>query len=254
MKKFILSLIVPLFLVYTARAQTTAMDFEMQDCEGVDHHLFDELDEGSVVVISFVMMNCSSCIDATHVLRTITDGYAASNPNRVKLYSFGYLDSYTCAQMLAWRGLGAFIHPVFTGGQAQTDYYGGAGMPTIVVLGTDNHTVLYRKLGFEEGDQPAITAAIDEGLLYNPNGINDPVQSNVLIYPVLVSNQVNIKFNSPETGTASFVDVSGHEVRQASFNDCNTLSYDVSVLEGGVYILNLYGRKGRMASVKILKY
>lgn len=254
MKKLILLLIAPLFIALHSNGQTTAMDFNQQDCEGTQHHLFAELDAGSVVVISYVMMNCSSCIIGTNELKSITSNYSTSNPNRVKLYSFGYLDSYTCTQMLNWRTIGGMSHPVFTGGQAQTDYYGGMGMPTIVVLATNNHTVLYKKLGYAEEDKPAIIAAIDQGLLYNPNGINDPVQSGVKIFPMQVTNQLNIRLSSPESGYISFSDLTGREVQRSSFNATTGFTEDVSDLQRGLYIVNLYGLRGKIATVKILKY
>ena len=230
------------------------MDFTQQDCDGGQHHLFTELDAGSVVVISFVMMNCSSCIDGTTELKTMTEAYSSSNPNRVKLYSFGYLNSYTCPQMLAWRNLGGFTHPVFTGGQSQTDYYGGMGMPTIVVLATNNHTVLYSKLGYTSDDKPNIIAAINQGLLYNPNAINDPQASSVRIFPLQTSDLLNIKLDSPESGYISFSDLTGREIERKYFNTTTSFSQDISDLARGIYIVNLYGTREKLTTVKVQKY
>lgn len=254
MKRSILVILALYFIPIAAYTQTTAMDFNQQDCDGTQHHLFAELDAGSVVVISYVMMNCSSCIVATNELKTITSNFETSNPGRVKLYSMGYLNSYTCAQMNNWRSIGGFTHPVFTGGQAQTDYYGGMGMPTIVVLATNNHSVLFKKLGYSDDDKPGIIAAINEGLLYNPSSINEMNTSGVRIFPLQATDQITVKLNNPESGFISISDLTGREVQRSIFTQSISFTEDISSLQRGLYLVNVYSNSSKITTVKIIKY
>ena len=70
------SLLAPLALLTASglMAQTTALDFTLPDCDGVSHHLFDELDQGKVVILEFAMIpSCQPCISAGGVLQQIRE-------------------------------------------------------------------------------------------------------------------------------------------------------------------------------------
>lgn len=54
MKKSLLLCVSILFSVLLF-SQTTATNFTVDDCNGVTHDLFTELDEGKVVIIAWVM-------------------------------------------------------------------------------------------------------------------------------------------------------------------------------------------------------
>ena len=60
MKKYILKSLLVLFVANISFAQTTATDFTTNDCNGISHNLFNELDNGNVVVIAWVMP-CLPC-------------------------------------------------------------------------------------------------------------------------------------------------------------------------------------------------
>jgi hypothetical protein len=83
MKKLILVFLVALFS-YVANGQT-ATNFTCNDCTGVSHTLFDELDAGNVIVLCWVMP-CGSCIGPTLTTYNVVQSFATSHPGRVKLY------------------------------------------------------------------------------------------------------------------------------------------------------------------------
>ena len=64
MKNIFLSCLLIFLIKSLSIAQITATDYTLNDCAGNPHHLFAELDEGKVMVISFVMP-CLSCIGPT---------------------------------------------------------------------------------------------------------------------------------------------------------------------------------------------
>ena len=53
MRKYILQLFLIFLIVDFSFAQTTATDFTTNDCDGVSHHLFEELDNGDVIESSY---------------------------------------------------------------------------------------------------------------------------------------------------------------------------------------------------------
>ena len=113
------------------------------------------LNDGKVVVLEYIMLGCPSCIVATEHISQLIVPFEAAHPGRVRQYMFGFIKNYTCAQLSQWKTDNNLEGTVFEDGSSQVGYYGGMGMPTIVVTATNNHTVLYRKLGFEPSDTTA---------------------------------------------------------------------------------------------------
>ncbi|MBK9148386.1 MAG: T9SS type A sorting domain-containing protein [Flavobacteriales bacterium] len=214
------------------RAQTTALDFTANDCAGASHTLFSDLDAGYCVVIDLVMMGCPSCIPATHAI--VDDVIPnTSNPAMVKFYSIGFSNSVTCAQITSWATTNGFTHPVFGGMSAQTTYYGGMGMPTVIVLGGGaTHGVYYNELGHSASDNPTIISAINTALL-DANGVEENSARSITLGPNPVGSVLNL--NGSYT-SAKVIDMHGRVVLN---NIPNGTSLDVSTLASGQYTLEL---------------
>lgn len=254
MKHITISLILGLCVNFFVQAQTTALDFTTTDCSGNPHHLFAELEAGKVVVISYIMLGCSPCIVGTTNLKGLVAGYEATHPGRVKLYSFGYLDSYTCAQMQNWKSTNNFQHPMFTGGESQVAYYGGMGMPTIVVLAKDNHEVLYKKLGFLISDKPAITAAIEEGLAWSPSAIDESLSAKgIEVFPTITENEVILKSQHNLNGLVEIFNVQGMLVKSQILAEVSQVTVSLQDLESGLYVVAIRDEKDYLGSVRIVK-
>ncbi len=250
----LISLIIGLSITISVRAQSTALDFNTTDCSGNPHHLFAELEAGNVVVISYIMLGCSPCIVGTTNLKGLVAGYESTHPGRVKLYSFGYLDSYTCAQMQNWKSTNNFQHPMFTGGETQVAYYGGMGMPTIVVLAKDNHEVLYKKLGFLISDKPAITAAIEEGLAWSPSAIDESLSSQgIHVFPTLTDESFYLESNRLLTGHLDLFNVHGMLVKSIVLTDQTRAEISLTDLMSGLYFVAIRDEKSYLGSVRIVK-
>lgn len=211
-------------------AQTTALDFTANDCDGVPHNLFSELDAGNAVILEIVMMGCQPCIDAAH---SITDNVLpnVSDPTRVKYYSIGYTNSITCTQINNWKNNNGFTHQVFAGMSAQTTYYGGMGMPTVVVLGGGSgHGVYYNELGHSDSDNPAIIDAVNAGLA-DANSIPD----NDRLVPTISPNPAHDVLNI--TGAVlnglRIMDIHGREVLTVQVRNGRA---DISDLAPGSYV------------------
>ena len=157
MKKIYSLLFSCLFLSAILNAQpTTAYDFNMNDCSGNMHHLFDELDAGNVVVMELFMLSCSPCVDAGNELEPMVQNLKASCSSKIKFYHFGFTNSYTCAQVTNWVSTNLYSSIPFDSGGVQVAYYGGMGMPTMAVVAGNTHKVLHTSVGYNAGDTAII--------------------------------------------------------------------------------------------------
>ncbi|HPI86947.1 MAG TPA: T9SS type A sorting domain-containing protein [Bacteroidales bacterium] len=236
-----------------AVSQPVAMDFSLDDCGGTNHHLFSELDAGKVVILDFVMLNCAPCIVATNALSEIVSGYEASHPGRVRIYSFGFLNSYTCEQMTAWKNSNNYEHSVFSGGEEQVAYYGGMGMPTIVVLGTNEHNVLFKTVGYSATLDDKIRTAIDSALQYSPTGTGDmPAdESRFRAYPTFFSDRITVE--TPSHGTIELTDVLGRITGVYQVQDAEAACINTDNFLPGLYFLRWSDDHGREYVVKMFK-
>src|SRR6187455_3648496 len=144
MKK-VLTFLVMLIGLGSLQAQT-ATNFTCNDCSGVSHDLFTELDAGKVIVLIWVMP-CGACSGPSATCYNTVDAYQASNPGRVFLYMADDVANSSCASINNWaNGNGAPQNAYslrFSNADIDMSDYGSAGMPKIVVLGGTSHTVFY---------------------------------------------------------------------------------------------------------------
>ena len=161
MKKLaLLFVITSLFTSQFIAAQTTAMDFNRMDCNGNHHHLFAELDSNHVAILEFFMNNCNSCIVAGNKIKNMKTPLDAEFPNQIHSYSFAYTNSYSCATVADWVSNNGFATVPMDSGATQVAYYGGFGMPTVVVVGGTNDDVLFSTVGLSTSDTTAMASAI----------------------------------------------------------------------------------------------
>lgn len=254
-----LLILLPVLLILMSTltfAQEIAMDFETTDCDGQQHHLFTELDEGKVIIVEFVMMNCSPCIFATQALNNIVQSYEETHPGRVKMYSIGYLDNYKCAAMRAWRDGASFTHPVFIQGSSQVQYYGGMGMPTFVVTGSNTHQVYYKSInGYNESMDIHIKSAIDSALLYSPLGMEEKIEADLIsIYPSIFNDNFIIKtIDVPENSKAVIYDLTGKKQSSHFIADNGITPIEGSNLPKGMLILRIESKDRTSRGFKIIK-
>jgi len=236
MKHFFLSS--AFLLAMGAQAQSTALDFTANDCDGMSHTLFSELDAGNVMILEMVMMGCQPCVTAGNSLKNNVLPNV-SDPDRVKLYSIGFTNSINCTQMNDWKNTNGFTHTVFAGMSAQTTHYGGMGMPTIAVVGGgSSHAVFYSEVGHSDSDNPDILAAIEAALAASVGVTEVPVANELTVYPNPVERTIQL---SGTFTSAQVLDVQGRHVLSSVVNEGRL---DVSVLTAGNYVLRLYDARG----------
>jgi hypothetical protein len=236
-------------------AQTTAMNFTGEDCNGNQVNLFSDLDAGKAVMLIFYMPNCGTCPPVAAAMQTMANNINATHPGLVKAYAFPYQNSTTCAYSASWtanNNLPLFIP--MDSGAVQVAYYGGFGMPTVVLLGGDNQDVLFTTQDFDAQDTTTMrdlilntfTANVDEqtaggGLSAYPNPASD-----------LLS--ISIQAQSGSEVWVEMTDLAGKQVlaleKEQLVGNVIEKQLDVSGIPAGTYIIRVH-RDGATDSQKI---
>ena len=237
MKKTLMIITAILTTLGFAYAQT-ATDFTTNDCNGISHSLFDELDNGDVIVIAWVMP-CGPCATYTLPAYSAVQSFATSNPGQVHFYLVDDFANTNCATLTGWGNSNNMpLNTTFSSSDISMSDYGTNGMPKVVVLGGSNHTIYLNnndnKINFA-GVQGAINDALNTPLDIEQMGGDNVHLSS---YPNPVNNILNVSYTKDQSAiiTFSVIDVLGkiviHETKL-------TTSIDVSSLKNGNYFLKV---------------
>lgn len=143
-----------------------------QDClSGRNYDLYALLDSGYVVVHEYVMMNCRPCITAGKGLEKVVNSLRALNPGRIRYFQTVYEDKTDCSTLQQWAKENKFTaDALFIKGADEVAFYGGMGMPTILVLGGGKrHKGYYKRLGYSPRENGVIIKAIRRALQMSRN-------------------------------------------------------------------------------------
>ena len=238
MKKTLMIITAILTSLGFACAQTTATDFTTNDCDGISHNLFDELDNGNVIVIAWVMP-CGPCATYTIPAYSAVQSFATSNPGQVHFYLVDDFANTPCATLKNWGNSNNMpLNTTFSSSDINMSDYGTNGMPKVVVLGGNDHTVFLNK-NDNKINFPGVQEAINNAL-NAPLGTEQTADNHfkLLTYPNPVNNILNLSYSKDksETKTFSIIDLLGKTVIQ---EDKLTTSIDVSSLNNGNYFLKV---------------
>jgi thiol-disulfide isomerase/thioredoxin len=250
MKKTFPLLIVTLLLSLTTHLSiaqpTTAMDFNRVDCDGNMHRLFaNDLDSGNVVIIEFFMGGgCMPCIEAGQTLETLKTALLAAHPDKIRSYATCFLDTYGCPATRMWVISNHFTSTPIDTGHDMVMYYGGFGMPTVVVLAGTDHSVIYLSQGFPADDTTLIKNRVDRFYAGTLDVKHLPTKENpISVYPNPANDVVNISMAVREPGNLSIqiTDVTGKNVRSIIKEKIKAGEFvktlNVADLPGGVYMV-----------------
>ena len=230
-------------------AQTTATDFTTDDCDGVSHNLFSELDAGNVIVISWVMP-CFGCIapslEAYYAVQSF-DTSGSPHTGRIHFYIASDDGLDACSSFNNWGASNNMpINTTFNSVDLDMEDYGTPGMPKVVVLGGTDHTIYYNRNNSQPtfaGVQTAISDALSAPLAVEQSVSN---KFEISTYPNPVNNVLNVSYTKNQSTIISFtiVDVLGKVVlsieEDASYLKGEaTKSINVSTLDNGNYFLKI---------------
>jgi hypothetical protein len=205
----------------TVFAQTTAADFTANDCNGVSHNLYSELNSGKVVVFVWVMP-CSACASDSKGSYDAAQSFASTHPGKVVYMISDDNGSTSCANLASWataNGVGSnAILMNNTGNVINEANYGGSGMPHVAVFAGADHKIYYNQKN-GSGSQAAIQTAISTALAAT-TGIQPVKTGNALsLYPNPVVDAVSVSYTlrSPATVSIEIYDIKGSRVQTEEF-------------------------------------
>lgn len=235
MKKAILILTSSLFSILLV-AQTTSTNFEVTNCDGELYNLFDDLDQGNVVVIVWVMP-CVSCIQHPLEAYQIVQDY---DPQKVKYLMVDDYADHNCSDIQTWSEdyqMGSSTKIVDNA--ITMDDYGVHGMPKIVVTGCKSHKVFFNKNSSTDGIKAAIDAAIAE---CSATTIDESkyVSTELEVFPNPANEVVNFTVENQRSlaSTLSITNLLGEEVVIMDNYFTGQPIY-VSFLPNGIYLTKI---------------
>jgi hypothetical protein len=191
---------------FSASSFAQAMDFQANDCNGNPQHLFADLDAGQAVVLFYYMPSCGTCPPPAQEIQAMATKINQNCPGMVKGYAYSYQNSTTCAYTAGWvtsNNLPLYA-PMDGNGAEQVAYYGGFGMPTVVLVGGTNHAILWSTQNFVTADTTTM-----RDLILNMNcvaGINDikTNQNSIDVYPNPSNDVLTLNFTNKNTSDFSY--------------------------------------------------
>lgn len=193
MKKYFLSVTLAMLALLSANAQQTAMQFSGVDCNNNAVDLYADLNAGKAVVLFYYMPNCGSCPPPAQKIQTMANNIMNTYPGMVKAYAFPFQNSTTCSYSASWvTNNNLSLYAPMDSGAAQVAYYGGFGMPTVVLVGGTDHRVLFSTLSFSTSDTTIMRDSILN--LLNPSGVNElgNVITGVKLFPSPAAQEMTV--------------------------------------------------------------
>lgn len=237
--------VVAFTLSTTISAQTTAMNFSGVDCNGNNVDLFQDLDAGKAVVLFYFMPNCGACPPVAQKVQTMANNINASHPGLVKGYAYPFNNSSTCATAQSWVSANNLpLYAPMDSGAVQVAYYGGFGMPTVVVLGGNNRDVLFVTQNFTTSDTITIRDLI-LGLVANTEKINkNEINFEVFPNPSLDKFNLNLTIANKSEFYYEILDLSGKLIssseKEVVLQGKFTKEINSASFQSGSYFLKVY--------------
>jgi len=239
MKNFTTILLLGFFQQIGIAQVTVAQDWTKTDCAGIDHTLFSELDAGNVVIMELIMLDgCMPCINAANLMQPVIAQYNANYADRVKWYTMGYNDTYACEALISWKSDNEInCTAQFVEGADQVDYYGGIGMPNIIIVGRNTHTVYYNHFGFVPADTISFADAIEYALgIAEPVAVDEQQTRELNIIPNPSQDFIQISGLPATPFSLTIVNSSGAKV---FYTLSNSTDIDIRSFASGLYYVKI---------------
>jgi len=239
MKKTLMIITAILTTLGFAYAQTTATDFTTNDCNGISHTLFDELDNDKVIVIAWVMP-CAPCATYAGYASDAVQSFSTSHPGIVKYYLADDYGNSTCSNLAGWAAnYNITTDAIFSDALLNMTDYGTLGMPKVVVIGKNTHTIYYNENDNKTtqiGVENAITLALTPLV-----GVNEQAENNLNLtaYPNPTTGIINVEYTSETPVQFDVINMLGENVFSQNTNNTKKTTIDVSNLNKGLYFLQM---------------
>ncbi len=217
--RLLLHLFVFLIAALSLSAQVaveTAPDFTVKDVDGNQHHLYDYLDNGKLVVIDFFTTNCGPCQTYASEVSASYEYFGCNYADVIYLGINWGSDNDLVRQFdSVWGAYYPSVSGLQGGGNAVVDLYQVQSYPTVILIAPDR--------------------SILNNHIWPPAAVN--INAEVLTAGgIPMSCTVNAGLLQPET----------RECLQVLFPQGGAVNIVPSGLQGKVYRLTVHGTDGRL--------
>lgn len=230
--------------IISANAQT-ASNFTCNDCSGVNHDLFSELDSGKVIVMVWVMP-CGACAGPATTAYNTVQNFQTTHPNRVYLYLVDDYANTSCSNLNTWaNGLGIMQNSWslrFSNPDIDMMDYGSTGMPKTVVVGGPGRSVLYNANNTisQNALQNAINTALSSTDIGETTGV---MPLNIFPNPSSATATVRYALTQSSDINISLFDLQGKLIKElySGRNDAgnNEFSFSTNEYPANTYLLKI---------------
>ncbi|HRH67667.1 MAG TPA: hypothetical protein PLU53_15315 [Bacteroidia bacterium] len=152
-----------LMLLCSISIAQPAPNFNCNDCSGVSHDFYTELNAGKVIVLCWVMP-CAVCVGPSLTTYNVVQSYQSTQPGKVKFYLVDDYGDTPCLSLQSWANTNHLnTATVFSDASISMSAFGVTGMPVIAVVGGVSHKIFY--VGKNTVDVAALQSAIDSAIL-----------------------------------------------------------------------------------------
>lgn len=257
MKKSILvSALVVCFLSISAQ---TALQFNGLDCYDNPVDLFSDLDAGKAVVLHYYMPDCGMCPPAAEKIQAMANHIMETYPGMIKGYAFPFQNSTDCDYSVSWvEDNDLPLYAPMDSGAAAVAYYGGFGMPTVVLLGGADHRVMFSTLSFVSSDTTEMADSILAlfGAVATDIISFDPLRNlNVSPNPTNSEINLNVSTDASVEATVLITDLNGKCVfhsQEQFISGINQRRIDIQMLADGLYLIHVTTKNSTISTPLIV--
>ena len=253
MRKLLLSLF--LFLPFAfLRAQNTAPDVTLFDCNGVQHSLYAELDQGRIIMLQIIDPKATATLNSLRNLESLASTYKSAYADKVYLYIFLVDVVFGCDEMLVIFVSVIFNYFQFENSRAIIDYFRITSLPAIIVLGNNSHRVYGTYQSYAPARDAAVKASIEEAIAESSETGTVIKNSLGTVFPNPFTTSLNVRLNPATAATrVSVCDLTGKSLLTKEFNSEKLINFNTSSLQKGIYFLNFYQGDKITGTLKLVK-
>jgi hypothetical protein len=237
-------------------AQTNAKNWTAKDCGGTSHTLHDELDNGKIIVMVWVMP-CGSCVNPSKAAYNAVQNFAATHADKVVFYmvdDYGDSDCSTLSSWVSGSSIGdANKIKLFDNknNAINMDDYGTAGMPKVAVVAGKDHKIYYNKNNSAANDVTGITSAISSAIATNVENMIKEVRVSVTPNPVTAQMSVT---SAKPIQKVVVTAMNGQVVKEENYKlGKKEVNVNMSQIPSGNYIVNVTDGQGGVEVQQIVK-
>ncbi len=210
---------------FSATAQT-ASNFNIDDIDGVNRDLFDELDDNKIVVLKFFTNWCSICNNTADEVVAIYNDYQ-NNGDPVVFWALDRDQNETNAHATTYRNNNSIPFPVIGEAYSVAQQFGVVYQPEYYIVRPDRS---YAK----KTNYSSMQTEVDAALAALFTGVDDVSALNNI---TISHDQITWNVPASESGTLVVSDMAGRMVYKSSISGQQPV--ELSNLPTGVYIYTL---------------